>query len=286
MSETKRQITRRIVMRSARVMNEKNIGLIAAGMAFYAILAVFPGIATVISLWGLLGDPGIALEQLESYEQIFPDQVHALIRGQLLTLSRADGLTLGWTSLFSFAFAFYTAQNGVLALMRGLNTIYDAPNRTGISHYLRAFLLMISLIAVALVALGCVVVAPIVLAFFPLGALAGTAVQLVNWSVALVVLLAGFGVIYRLGPNVPDQRFRLVRPGAVFAAVVWTIASAGFSIYLANFGRYNEIYGSIGAVMAMLMWLYISAWLVLLGGALNARLENRLRRGPEASPKP
>lgn len=276
----------RAVSHLSTMIEEKNLGLIAAGVAFYAILAVFPGIAATIALWGIVGEPAQVLEEMARFEALIPDQVYALIAGQLIKLATTDGLTLGWASLLSFGFALYTAQNGVSALMQGLNTIYGVPSRPGIWHYVRSFVLTLCLIAVALVAILCVVVAPIALAFVPLGSLAGTAVEIARWVLVMIVLLAGFGVIYRLGPNTSGHKPRLITPGSVFAAVFWAIASFGFSFYLANFGRYNEIYGSIGAVIAMLMWLYISAWLVLLGGALNARLEQRIRRAREARTTP
>ncbi|MEL6563216.1 MAG: YihY/virulence factor BrkB family protein [Pseudomonadota bacterium] len=264
---------------------EKRLGLIAAGVAFYAILAVFPGIAATIALWGIIGDPALALAQMEEFQALIPADVYRLLAGQLVKLSTTDGLTLGWASLLSFGFALWSARAGVAALMQGLNAIYDAPNRSGLSHYIRALLLTLSLIGVLLVAMGCIVVLPVVLAYLPLGPWANLGVELVRWCVGIAVLVAGFAVIYRLGPNLQGARPRLISPGALFAVVGWLAASTGFSIYLQNFGNYNEVYGSLGAVIVMLMWLFISAYLVLLGGALNAELA-RARRAKHAIPAP
>ncbi|WP_415405351.1 YihY/virulence factor BrkB family protein [Tateyamaria sp. SN3-11] len=266
-------------------MDEKNLGLIAAGVAFYAILAVFPGLAATIALWGIVGDPALALEQLEEFRAVIPADVYRLLAAQLIKLATTDGLTLGWASLLSFGFALWSARAGVAALMRGLNAIYEAPNRTGLAQYIRALMLTGSLIGVLLVAMGCIVVLPVILAFVPLGPWAGFGVEVLRWSVGIGVLLAGFAIIYRLGPNLTGQRPKLISPGALFAAVGWVAASVGFSIYLRNFGTYNEVYGSIGAVIVMLMWLFISAYLVLLGGALNAELA-RARRAKLAIPEP
>ncbi|MEP1963248.1 YihY/virulence factor BrkB family protein [Tateyamaria sp.] len=268
-----------------RLIDEKNLGLIAAGVAFYAILAVFPGLAATIALWGIVGDPGFALAQLEEFQAIIPNDVYRLLAGQLGKLATTDGLTLGWASVLSFGFALWSSRAGVAALMRGLNAIYDAPNRSGVSHYLRALLLTGSLIGVLLVAMACIVVLPIILAFFPLGPLAGFGVEVVRWVVGIGVLLVGFALIYRLGPNLEGQRVKLMSPGAIFASFGWVMASVGFSIYLRNFGTYNEVYGSIGAVIVMLMWLFISAYLVLLGGALNAELA-RARQAERVIPEP
>lgn len=268
-----------------KLMDEKNLGLIAAGVAFYAILAVFPGLAATIALWGIVGDPALALQQLQEFQTVIPADVYRLLAGQLIKLSTTDGLTLGWASLLSFGFALWSSRAGVAALMRGLNAIYDAPNRTGVAQMIRALMLTGSLIGVLLVAMACIVILPVVLAFIPLGPLAGFLVEVFRWIVGIGVLLVGFAVIYRLGPNLEGQRPRLITPGALFAAVGWVAASVGFSIYLRNFGTYNEVYGSIGAVIVMLMWLFISAYLVLLGGALNAELA-RASRAAKAIPEP
>ena len=264
---------------------DKRLGLIAAGVAFYAILAVFPGIAATIALWGIIGDPGLALAQMEEFRALMPGDVYQLLAAQLTKLETTDGLTLGWASLLSFGFALWSARAGVAALMQGLNAIYDAPNRSGLSHYLRAILLTLSLIGVMLVAMACIVVLPVVLAFLPLGPWTNFGVELLRWCVGIAVLVVGFAIIYRLGPNLQGARPRLISPGAFFAVIGWLLASTGFSIYLQNFGNYNEVYGSIGAVIVMLMWLFISAYLVLLGGALNAELA-RARRARQASPEP
>lgn len=267
------------------LMDEKNLGLIAAGVAFYGILAVFPGLAATIALWGMVGDPGLALTQLEEFQAVIPTDVYRLLARQLTKLSTTDGLTLGWASLLSFSFALWSSRAGVAALMRGLNAIYDAPNRTGVSQFIRALLLTASLIGVLLVAMACIVVLPVILAFVPLGPWAGFGIEVLRWIVGIGVLMLGFCIIYRLGPNLKGLRPRLISPGATFATIGWIAASVGFSIYLRNFGTYNEVYGSIGAVIVMLMWLFISAYLVLLGGALNAELA-RARRAKLSIPEP
>ena len=275
----------RAVTHVVRMNDEKRLGLIAAGVPFYAILAVFPGIAATIALWGIVGDPALALEQIEEFQALIPADVYRLLAGQLVKLATTDGLTLGWASLVSFGFALWSARAGAAALMQGLNAIYDAPNRSGLSHYFRAFLLTFSLIGVVLTAMACIVIVPVVVAFLPLGPWANFGIELVRWTVGVGVLTAGFAIIYRLGPNLQGARPRLISPGAVFAVVSWLAASTGFSVYLQNFGNYNEVYGSIGAVIVMLMWLFISAYLVLLGGALNAELA-RARRASLSIPEP
>ncbi len=274
------------LMRVFRIMDERNLSLIAAGVAFYGILAVFPGLATIIALWGVIGDPAAVAVEMAEFRAVLPADVYALLDQQLSALAQADGLTLGWASVLSLGLALWSARAGVAALIRGLNAIYNVPNRDGIGHYTRALSLTIALVCVALIAIACVVFAPIVLAFFPLGPWTGWGLEMARWLIAIGVLLGGFSMIYRFGPNRVHVPTRWATPGAVFSTVCWAAASVGFSYYLTNFGAYNEIYGSIGAVIAMLMWLFISAWLVLLGGALNAELEYRARLAKRDEPEP
>ena len=260
-------------LRVLSLMSEKNLSLIAAGVAFWAVLSVFPGLAALIALWGVVGDPMLALAQLDSFSAVLPADVYRLLATQLRALASTDGLTLGWASALSVLLALWSARTGVAALIQGLNALHGVPDRTGPLHALWALVLTFCLTGVVLVAMACIVVVPVVLEFFPLGPLAGLAVGVARWGVGVSVLLVGFSLIYRLGPRRMAQRPSFFSPGTVFAAAAWVSVSVGFSIYLQNFGTYNEVYGSIGAVMAMLMWLFFSAFAVLLGAAVDvARL--------------
>lgn len=252
-----------------------NMGLIAAGVAFFAMFSLFPGLAALIAVFGLLADPVVVQEQAEALSELMPADAWDILNGQLTALLGARSETLGWASLLSLAIAFWSSRAAVAALMQGLNAIYGRPSRSGIRQILVALLLTAGLIGVAVVALLLVVVAPVVLAFLPLGPLAALTADLIRWGVALLVLLVALGLLYRFGPNMRGHRPGWTSWGASLAVVLWLGASWGFSAYLTNFGTYNEVYGSIGAVAALLMWFYISAYLVLLGAGLNAVLLNR-----------
>lgn len=256
-------------------INDKRLSLIAAGIAFYGILALFPALAAIISLWGLVGDPGSILPQIEHFRGVMPEGVFGLLSRQINVLTWADQGSLGWATLVSLGLAIWSSRAGVAALINGLNAVYDAPNRGGISHYATALGLTVALIAVALCAVAAILVVPLILAFVPLGPAAEIALEVARWAMAVTVLMAGAGLVYRYGPNRKGRRLPWVTPGAVLAVLLWAGVSAGFSIYLSNFGNYNEVYGSIGAVIALLMWLYFSGLLLLVGAALNAEIESR-----------
>ncbi len=265
----------RLVANALAMADQANLGLIAAGVAFFAMFAIFPALAAIIAVFGLVADPSIVESQLELMRDVIPTEAFYLFDAQISRLLGARADTLGWATALSTGVALWSARAGVAALMRGLNAIKGEPNRGGIGHYAVALLLTICLVGIAVIALLIVVIAPIVLAFLPLGGVAALALEAIRWSVALFILLAALALLYRFGPNTVDVRTGWVSPGAIVVVVVWIAASVGFSAYLRNFGSYNEVYGSIGAVIALLMWLYISAYLVLLGAVLNVVLHRR-----------
>lgn len=259
-----------------RSSTDKTLPLVAAGVAFFSMLAIFPGIAALVALWGLVADPIVVQQEMELSRQFLPGDVFDLLQAQVSGLVSAPSSTLGWASILSLLLALWSARSGVGALITGLNTIYGVRNRTGLRHYLAALLLTMALIGVALVALATVVIAPILLAFLPLGDMAAILFELIRWCAAVGVVAGALIVVYRFGPNRSVRpTLPWVSPGVLLVTVIWAAASAGFSIYLANFGNYNQIYGSIGAVIALLMWLYLSAFLVLLGALVDAELEKR-----------
>lgn len=262
----------RFVIRVFQLAEEAHLTLISAGVAFFGLFAIFPGMAALIAIFGLVADPAVVSEQLVLMEDVIPAEAMVLFGAQLDRLLNTRPDTLGLATAFSIALAIWSARAGVAALMRGLNVIHGDAPRSGLRHYAVALLLTICLIGISVGALLVVVVAPIALAFLPLSDFAGTIIAALRWVAALFILLAALGLLYRFGPNARDARFDWITPGAFVVVVSWLGASMGFSAYLANFGNYNEVYGSIGAVIALLMWFYISAYLILLGAALNVTL--------------
>lgn len=277
---TIRNITRAwSVLRAISAATERaHLSLIAAGVAFFGMFAIFPALAALIAIFGLLADPVVVETQFELMQDIIPGEAYILVDAQVTRLLSTGTETLGWATVFSTILALWSARAGVAALMRGLNVIHGGGNRGGLRHYAVAFLLTICLVGIAVVALLAVVVAPILLAFLPLPIGVGIVLSVVRWFAALFILLAALGLLYRFGPHRAEQRMAWITPGSIFVVVAWLVASMGFSVYLSNFGSYNEVYGSIGAVVAMMMWLYISAYLVLFGAVLNVELSGRAAR--------
>ena len=255
---------------------ERNIGLVSAGVAFFGMFAIFPAIAAIIAIFGLVADPVVVVEQLALMRDIIPDQTYDLFLGQIGRLLGAQTGTLAWSTAVSIALALWAARAGVLGLMEGLNAIAGRPARHPVKQYVVAMTLTVCLVLLAITALVAVIVAPVVLALAPITADTAWTLELVRWLVAFFVLYAALALLYRFGPNQRGARLRWMTLGAFFAIVLWIGASAGLSYYLANFGRYNEVYGSIGAVIGMLLWLYVTSYLILLGAALNLHVYGRV----------
>jgi membrane protein len=268
----------RTVQGVARIVAEARLGLIAAGVAFFSMLAVFPGIAAVIALFGYFADPHVVLAQVQLLADFLPPDAFGIVQTEVQALVAANVSTLGWASAISTLAALWSARAGVAALIEGVNATHAGDDRGNVHHLLASALFTVILVGVALVALAAAIFVPILLAIVPLGPFFALAAGIAKWATSLGVVLFGVGLAYRYGPNRPDFRSPWLSPGLLLAVALWAAASIGFSYYISNFSSYNRVYGSIGAVIALLMWFYISAYVILLGAALTAELERH--RGP------
>ena len=256
--------------------DERELDLIAAGIAFYGFVALFPSVAAVIAIWSFFADAGVIREELELARAYLPQDAWSLIADQIESLLslRTDNLTIA--TILSLLLALWTTRAAVAALMRGLNAIYGLPNRAGHWHQLRAMLLTFVMIGLVICGMLAAVVGPLLLSFVPLGRFASLGLEVVNLGLSLLLVVVGVALMYRLGLN-RNIHHPLFTRGIFVAVVIWVAASRGFVLYLANFDTYNRIYGSIGAVVALLMWLYFSGYAILLGAAVDAARAERKR---------
>lgn len=275
-------LLRRLLSRAGRA----NLGLLSAGVAFFGMLGLFPALAAVLAVFGLVANPTEVLDQLALLRGVIPDDAYFLLEAQLHKLLFAGDASLTWATLLSFAVAFWSSRVAVAALIQGINAVHGVSNRHSARHILVALVLTGLLVLVAVVALSAVVVAPVVLRLVPLDLGTVRLLELTRWSVVLVTLLSGLSLLYRYGPNLAGQRPPWFSPGAVLVIVLWFAASAVLSSYFTNFGRFNEVYGSIGAVIAMQLWLYVTAYLVMLGAAFDAELRARPDEGVKSGMTP
>jgi membrane protein len=259
------------IWRFYRRTEQAELDLIAAGVAFYGFLAIFPAAAAVIAIWGFVSDPEVIRQEMNLLRPVLPPDVFTLIVDQVEGLMSVNSSSLGLTTILSTAFALWSARAGMAALIRGLNAIHHRPNRSGHWHQLRAVSLTFVLLGLVLAALVLAVILPLVLAFLPLGTYQLRTLQGANMLLGLGLGILAMALAYRLGPNhVPKSTPPMLSLGLLVAVVLWVLATRGFMLYLENFPSYNRIYGSIGAVAALMMWLYVSAYAVLLGAAVDA----------------
>ena len=236
------------------------------------MFGIFPGIAAVIAIFGLVADPMVIAEQLVLMQDIIPPDAYQLLSSQINRLVNAPSQALGWATFVSITLALWSCRAGVGALIGGLNAIAGQRVRNGIWQMVVAFLLTVALVSLAITALTVVVLLPIALAFIPMATSTAWLLEGVRWLIALGVLMLALSLLYRFGPARIGSRGRWFTVGAFVVVVLWVAASAGLSFYLTNFASYNEVYGSIGAVIGLLLWLYVSAYLILLGAALNVEV--------------
>lgn len=275
-------VYRRAVFASFSKIGPDNLSLIAAGVGFFGMLSLFPALAALIAVLSLIADPEVVVVQLEEMRELVPEDVYDILHTQIVGLASTSSDTLGWAGLASVLVALWSARAGVGAMIHGMNVVYDCENRSTWRHYLRAIMITVVLIATGIVALLSVVIAPVVLAFFPLGSFTSVVIEFLRWTAATGMILVGIWILYRFGPKREQKLKGFFTPGLLFSVTTWAVVSVGFSYYVSQFGNYNEIYGSIGAVIAMLVWFWISSFLVLIGGLLNAEIETAVFDAPAA----
>jgi membrane protein len=276
---------RDILLRVWQQIGTDNISIIAAGVAFYGLLAIFPAITALVSIWGLVADPAQVQRQFAAIGQIVPADAWRLLDEQLRSVAASSPKALGWGVALGILVALWSAGAGVRALITALNIAYrEAEKRGFIMLYAIGFLLTVGLIGAAVLALVVIVAVPVLLQFLPLGNLSSAIIRVLTWLVMAAIVIAGLGVLYRYGPSRSHARLPWVTWGAIAAAILWLLASLVFQVYVANFANYSATYGSLGAVIALLMWFWISAFVVLLGAELNAEMEHQTRKDTTTGP--
>ena len=277
-----------ILWRMLWEISEDRILYTSGGVAFFALLAIFPAIATIVSLYGLYADASTIRGHLSLLAGILPGGVLELIGEQISLISGQGSDTLSVAFVVGFLVALWSANSGVAALFDALNVVYgEKEKRSLLRFYATTFLLTLGMIGFVLLATSAVVVAPVVLTFMGFVTPAERLLATLRWPILLVAVGMWLAVIYRYGPSRRDPKWRWVTWGSTTAAVLWLVASMLFSWYVANFDSYNKIYGSLGAGVGFMVWIWLSVVIVLLGAELNAEMEHQTAQdSTEGTPKP
>lgn len=269
---------RDILLRTKQEVSDDNVSLVAAGVAFYGLLAVFPGIAALVSIYGLVADP-VSAGRLFADMPGLPAEARRILTDQAAHVAAAPTATLSFSLVFALILTIYSASRAMSAIITALNISYDESETRGFVRLtLLSFGLTAGLLGFCMVALGVIVGVPAVVEALHLPTWMAALLHLLPWPVLGAAAVGGLALLYRFGPARRPAEWPWLRIGALAATVLWLVGSAAFSFYVANFGSYNETYGSVGALVVLLMWFYLSAYVVIVGAELNSEIEHQTKR--------
>jgi membrane protein len=274
------------ILRRVRSETKRNhLDVVAAGVAFYSFLSLFPALGAGVSLYGLVSDPRSAVEELNSVLAAAPAAVRDIVASEAERLLSHRASSLGIGLITTLALALWSANRGTKALLAALDIAYHETNDRG---FLKGNALSLALTVAAVISagvlLGLLVAVPLLLGAIGLDTVGAQALKVARWPVLAVWLLFSLAVLYRFGPSRQQPKWRWVTPGSAMATLLLLVASAGFALYASRFGSFDRTYGSLGAVAVLLTWLYLSAYSVLLGAELNGEAEHQTRKDSTTGP--
>jgi len=264
----------RILANTWAELDRDHVSIMAAGIAFYALLSIFPGMSALISIYGLAADPAVIERQLNAISGILPQEALTLLSDKLHTLVAAPPGRLGLGLVVRLSITIWSATSATGVLMQALTIAFEEKETRGpIRFYLRAIGLTVGVGLFAVLSLFLIAVVPALIGALPLPELWRDRISLIRWPILAGLVLLALGLVYRFAPARRTPRWHWLSPGTVGAALLWLIGSAGFSFYVARFGSYDKTYGSLGAVVILLMWFYLTTYIVLAGAELNSEIE-------------
>ena len=272
-----------ILLRAWSEVSQANLFLVAGGVTYAILLALFPGLAALVSIYGLLMDPSQIEKQVSSLTGILPQQAQQMLSDELHTLVTSSTGELGLSAVLALLIALWSASRGMSGLITALNIAYEEPEKRGFFKLnLIAVGLTIGLTIAGIIAVALVAVLPAAVQFLPLGELGKWLLLILEWPLLIGFVTVGLAVMYRYAPSRDEPQWKWVSPGAGAAVMLWIIASIGFTVYVAHFNSYSKTYGSLGGVIILLTWLYISSFVILFGAAINAQSEKQTRKDSTA----
>ena len=271
---------KQIAIATWKEASEDNLELIAAGVAFYAFLAFVPLLTGFVLSYGLIAEPASVVSHMQTLTSVMPQNAAGIVGDQLESMTQDSGAETGFALLIAVALALYGASKGATSIMTALNIVFEVGERRG---FVKRMLMALAMTAGAILVLFLAILAISALHFLEsvapdLGGILQLLLKVAFFALAAAAVALLLAVIYRYGPNRPDAEWRWVTPGSALATFVWLLATLGFGLYVSNFGNYNATYGSLGAVIVFLTWLYLTAYIVLLGAELNSTLELKVGR--------
>lgn len=288
--ETPWQLSRQswieVAKRVVKEFSADRVTSVAGGVTFFALLALFPAITALVSIYGMLADPATIADNLSMLQSVLPESALELISGQVIAIASAPKTSLSIAGIVAILVALWSANGGMKALIEALNIAWFETEKRGfIKLNLVSLAMTLGAIAGVILMIGLVAVLPVLLNTILAGSAAQSWLNWLRWPILAGMLILGLAVIYRFGPSKDDPKWQWISPGAVMATVGLLIASLLFSWYAANFANYNETYGSLGAAVATMMWLWIAAIVVLMGAEVNSEVERQIKIENGVAPK-
>src|SRR3954470_23323236 len=270
---------RDILWRVKDRISADNLSIISAGVAFYALLAIFPALIALVGLYGMVFDPQQVAQHLSALTAVLPGEAADLIGEQLGEVTTMERSSLGVGSIAAVLLALWSASAGMRTLMTALDVAYSEKETRGtLRFYASSLVLTLGAVLGAIVAIATIVAVPVALRFMGVNQEVETIVSYGRWPLLAVVMLVGLAIVYRYGPDRQRPQWRWVSWGAVIATLLWIAGSALFSLYVTRFGDYNKTYGSMGAVVILMTWFLLTAYIFLIGAELNAEMERQTRK--------
>jgi membrane protein len=277
---------RDVLLRVKDDISEKNLSLISAGTAFYAFVAIPSAVTVLISLYGLAFDPQQVQAQVDALRGIMPVEAMTLVRNELIYLTGQSHKTLGIGLIIGFLVALWSANSATTSMIAALNIVYgEREKRNLVTFYAATLGLTFATIIFALLSLGLIAALPVAIDWLPLGNLGKTLASLLRWPILIALFVTGLALTFRYAPCREEPKWRWVSWGAVSGGVLWIIASALFSFYVSHFASYDKSYGSLAGVILLMLWLYVSAYVVLISAELDAEIEHQTSRDSTTGPE-
>lgn len=252
-----------------------NVGIVSAGVAFYGFLAIFPAIMALMSIYGLATDPQQIEQQLSQLAVMMPDQAFSLLKQRVEIFLSTPGTTLGWGTAIGILFSIWSSNKGTKSLFEGIDIAYDTIERRGLIRQIAmASIFTICGTILILLSLAFIVLFPAFMHKLGLPEDTEKIIAILRWIVLAIIVTLFLCVIYQFAPTRKRPHIKWVLTGAIFSTVVWLLASWGFSFYVSNYGNYGEVYGSISAVVVLMLWLYITCFIILLGAEINSEIDD------------
>jgi len=277
---------KQILKRTQQQIKEDNVPLLAAGVAFYIFIALFPALIAAVTIYGLVSDPAEVEQQVAGFAGSLPAETATLIEEQLKDIASNSGGSLGIGLLASLAGALFAASGGMQNLIKAINIAYDEEEtRNFIKLRLVALAMTLALIAFLVVAVGLVAVLPVVLETVAPDGIAKVGVQIARWLGLFAFVVLSLALLYRYAPDRDQPQFKWVGLGSIVATLLWVIGSAGFSLYVSMFGSYDKTYGALAGVIVLLLWLFLTSFIILLGAEINSESEQQTAKDTTTGPE-